>query len=38
MYAAKVQCADKGAMSGQGKFGNDRVNSDVGGNIPSVTV
>ncbi len=38
VHIAKVQCADKGAMSGQGKFGNDCVNSDVGGNIPSVTV
>lgn len=38
VHIAKVQCAGKGAMSGQGKFGNDHVNSDVGGNIPSVTV
>ena len=38
VHIAKVLCAGKGAMSGQGKFDNDRVNSDVGSNIPSVTV
>ena len=35
VHIAKVQCAEWCITR---YFGNDRVNSDVGGNIPSVTV